>query len=148
MGSVLTTIYPWVKALHVMAVIAWMAGLFYLPRLFVYHMERGRQGVEPAQSFIIMEDKLLRIIMRPAMITTWIAGMLLVLTPGIVVWSMIWPWVKAGGILAMTGFHLWLERQPAAIAEGHGLSGRGYRMANELPTLFMIVIVLAVIVKF
>ncbi|MDO5703909.1 MAG: CopD family protein [Paracoccus sp. (in: a-proteobacteria)] len=148
MGSVLVTIYPWVKALHVMAVIAWMAGLFYLPRLFVYHVERGQQRREPAESFAIMENKLLRVIMRPAMVTAWVAGLMLVLTPGIVVWSMIWPWVKAGGVLAMTGFHLWLERQPAAITAGQGLSGRGYRMANELPTLFMVAIVLAVIVKF
>ncbi|MDO5612590.1 MAG: CopD family protein [Paracoccus sp. (in: a-proteobacteria)] len=148
MSSLLATIYPWVKSLHVMAVIAWMAGLFYLPRLFVYHIERGRQSGEPADSFVIMEDKLLRMIMRPAMVTAWLAGLTLVLTPGIVVWSMAWPWVKAAGLLGMTGFHLWLERQPAAIAAGRGLSGRGYRIANELPTLFMVAIVLAVIVKF
>lgn len=148
MSGLLALIYPWVKALHVMAVIAWMAGLFYLPRLFVYHVERGRQDVEPAASFAIMQSKLLRVIMRPAMVTAWLAGLMLVLTPGVVDWSMVWPWIKAAAVLAMTVFHVWLERQPGLIAAGGGLSGRGYRLANEVPTLLMIAIVLAVIVKF
>ena len=71
-------LYDWIKALHVIAVISWMAGLFYLPRLFVYHAERGQKGAEPAESFQIMEDKLLRLIMNPAMIATWLAGLALV----------------------------------------------------------------------
>ena len=140
--------YPWIKAFHVMAVISWMAGLFYLPRLFVYHAERGQDGAEPAQSFQIMEDKLLRLIMNPAMIATWIAGLVLVLTPGIVDWSQIWPWTKALGVLGMTWFHMWLAGQRKALARGQVLSGRRYRMMNELPTLFMVVIVLSVIVRF
>lgn len=148
MTDFLALAYPWIKALHVMAVISWMAGLFYLPRLFVYHAERGHTGQEPAKSFRIMEDKLLRMIMRPAMIVTWIAGLALVLTPGIVDWTMIWPWSKAAGVLAMTWFHLWLAGQRKALLRGQGLSGRRYRMMNELPTLFMVVIVLSVIVKF
>ena len=150
MTGFLALAYPWVKALHVMAVIAWMAGLFYLPRLFVYHAERGRvaEGQEPVQSFVIMEDKLLRLIMNPAMIVTWIAGLMLVMTPGIVDWSMVWPWTKAISVLAMTWFHMWLAGQRRALAAGRGLSGRRYRMMNELPTLLMVVIVLSVIVKF
>jgi putative membrane protein len=99
MTDFLSLAYPWVKSLHVMAVISWMAGLFYLPRLFVYHAERGQNGAEPAQSFQIMEEKLLRMIMNPAMIVTWLAGLALVLTPGIVVWSDLWPWSKAAGVL-------------------------------------------------
>ncbi len=87
----LFVIYPWVKAFHVMAVISWMAGLFYLPRLFVYHAERGADLAEPRSSFVIMEDKLLRVIMNPAMIATWISGLTMVMTPGIVDWSLIWP---------------------------------------------------------
>ena len=87
MTDFLSLAYPWVKSLHVMAVISWMAGLFYLPRLFVYHAERGQNGDEPVQSFLIMEEKLLRMIMNPAMVVTWLAGLALVLTPGIVVWS-------------------------------------------------------------
>ena len=148
MSDFLSLSYPWIKAFHVMAVISWMAGLFYLPRLFVYHAERGQNGGEPAQSFQIMEEKLLRVIMNPAMVVTWIAGLALVLTPGIVVWSDLWPWTKAAGVLAMTWFHMWLAGQRKALSRGQGLSGRRYRMMNELPTLFMVVIVLSVIVRF
>ena len=148
MSDFLSLAYPWVKSLHVMAVISWMAGLFYLPRLFVYHAERGQNGSEPAQSFAIMEEKLLRMIMNPAMIVTWLAGLALVLTPGVVVWSDLWPWSKAAGVLAMTWFHMWLAGQRKALARGRGLSGRRYRMMNELPTLFMVVIVLSVILRF
>ncbi|MCJ1899812.1 MULTISPECIES: CopD family protein [Paracoccus] len=148
MNDFLPLAYPWIKALHVMAVLSWMAGLFYLPRLFVYHAERGHIGQEPVQSFQIMEDKLLRMIMNPAMIVTWIAGLALVLTPGIVDWTMIWPWTKAAGVLGMTWFHMWLAGQRKALLLGQGLSGRRYRMMNEVPTLLMVVIVLSVIVKF
>ena len=114
MTDFLSLAYPWVKSLHVMAVISWMAGLFYLPRLFVYHAERGQNGGEPAQSFQIMEEKLLRMIMNPAMVVTWLAGLALVLTPGIVVWSDLWPWSKAAGVLGMTWFHMWLAGQRKA----------------------------------
>lgn len=148
MTDLLATAYPWIKALHVMAVISWMAGLFYLPRLFVYHAERGQIGTEPAASLVIMEDKLLRLIMNPAMIVSWIAGLMLVMTPGIVDFSTLWPWTKAAGVLAMTWFHMWLVGQRKALLAGRGLSGRRYRLMNELPTLFMVVIVLSVIVKF
>ena len=148
MTDFLSLAYPWVKSLHVMAVISWMAGLFYLPRLFVYHAERGQNGGEPAQSFQIMEEKLLRMIMNPAKVVTWLAGLALVLTPGIVVWSDLWPWSKAAGVLGMTWFHMWLAGQRKALARGQGLTGRRYRMMNELPTLFMVVIVLSVIVRF
>ena len=148
MTDFLSLAYPWVRSLHVMAVISWMAGLFYLPRLFVYHAERGQNGGEPAQSFQIMEEKLLRVIMNPAMVVTWLAGLALVLTPGVVVWSDLWPWSKAAGVIAMTWFHMWLASQRKALARGQGLSGRRYRMMNELPTLFMVVIVLSVIVRF
>ncbi len=148
MSDFLTSLYPWIKSLHVMAVLSWMAGLFYLPRLFVYHAERGQKGEEPAASFRIMEDKLLRMIMNPAMIVSWICGLALVFTPGIVDWSMVWPWTKAAAVLGMTWFHMWLAGQRRALAAGHGLSGRNYRMMNELPTLLMVVIVISVIVKF
>ena len=148
MTDFLSQAYPWVKSLHIMAVISWMAGLFYLPRLFVYHAERGQTGGEPAASFQIMEEKLLRMIMNPAMVVTWIAGLALVLTPGVVNWADLWPWTKAAGVLAMTWFHMWLAGQRKALAQGRGLDGRRYRMMNELPTLFMVVIVLSVILRF
>lgn len=148
MSDLLSASYLWVKALHLMAVLSWMAGLFYLPRLFVYHSERKDVGDEPSASFQIMEEKLLRLIMNPAMILSWICGLLLVMTPGIVDWSMLWPWTKAGAVILMTWFHMWLAGQRKALARGQGLSGRSYRLMNEVPTLLMIVIVLSVILKF
>ncbi|MEO1909405.1 MAG: protoporphyrinogen oxidase HemJ [Paracoccus sp. (in: a-proteobacteria)] len=144
----LFVIYPWVKAFHVMAVISWMAGLFYLPRLFVYHAERGADLAEPRSSFVIMEDKLLRVIMNPAMIATWISGLTMVMTPGIVDWSLIWPWVKAAGVVGMSAFHMWCAAERRRLTQGKAKSGRNYRMMNELPTLLMVAIVTAVIVKF
>lgn len=147
MGDLLGAIYPWVKAIHVMAVISWMAGIFYLPRLFVYHAERGA-GAEPAASFAIMEDKLLRLIMAPAMVVTWACGLILTATPGVVDWSAAWAWVKAAGVIGMTAFHFACAAERRALAEGRGRSGRTYRMMNEIPTLLMILIVAAVIVRF
>ena len=145
----LASVYPWTKAFHVMAVISWMAGLFYLPRLYVYHAERGRgAGVEPDDSFAVMEFKLLRVIMGPASIATWIAGLALVFTAGIVDWSMVWPWTKAAAVLAMTVFHHWLMIERKKLARGEGSTGQRYRLMNEVPTLLMVVIVLSVIVKF
>jgi protoporphyrinogen IX oxidase len=149
MGDFLATFYPWVKAFHVMSVIAWMAGLFYLPRLFVYHAEQVVQGAETDALFKTMEMKLIRMIMNPAMISTWCFGLALVFTPGIVDWSMVWPWTKAASVLAMTWFHHWLSLRRKDFAAGRNtLTGRRYRMMNEVPTLLMLVIVLSVIVKF
>ena len=147
MIDLLNAMYPWIKAIHVMAVISWMAGIFYLPRLFVYHAERGT-GAEPAASFIIMEDKLLRLIMAPAMVVSWLCGLALVATPGVVDWSAAWAWVKAACVLGMTLFHFACAAERRALAEGRGRSGRAYRLMNEIPTLLMILIVSAVIVRF
>ena len=148
MGDFLAGAYPWIKALHVIAVIAWMAGLFYLPRLFVYHVERGADAGTDAL-FQVMELRLLRAIMNPAMVATWVFGLCLVLTPGLVDWSAVWPWTKAASVLAMTWFHHWLALRRKDFAAGRNvLAGRRYRMMNEVPTLLMVVIVLSVIVKF
>ena len=144
----LASVYPWTKAFHVMAVISWMAGLFYLPRLFVYHAERGTSAGEPRESLQIMEYKLLRFIMGPDSIATWVAGLALVFTPGIVDWTMVWPWTKAAAVLAMTVFHHWLMIERKKLARGEGSTGQRYRLMNEVPTLLMVVIVLSVIVKF
>ena len=149
MSDILSAAYPWIKAVHVMAVVSWLAGLFYLPRLLVYHAERPQVGKEPVASFRIMEAKLLRLIMNPAMIATWVAGLALVVTPGVVDWSMVWPWTKAAAVLAMTWFHHWLATQRKIMATRPApFSGRTYRLMNELPTLLMVLIVLSVIVKF
>jgi protoporphyrinogen IX oxidase len=149
MDDLLFTAYPWIKALHVMAVIAWMAGLFYLPRLFVYHAEQVRSGHPAEALFGTMEQKLYRFIMTPSMIATWVFGLALVMTPGIVDWSMVWPWTKAASVLAMTWFHHWLGARRKDFAAGTNTrGGRRYRLMNEVPTLLMVVIVLSVIVKF
>jgi protoporphyrinogen IX oxidase len=145
----LASYYLWIKAFHVMAVIAWMAGLFYLPRLFVYHAERGASDAAQHLLLMTMEEKLLRVIMNPAMIATWILGLLLVLSPGIVDWGRIWPWSKLVGVVAMTLFHMWLSARRRDFAAGRNtLSGQRYRIMNELPTVLMVVIVLSVVVKF
>lgn len=149
MGDLLSDIYPWTKALHIMSVISWMAGLFYLPRLFVHHVENADQVNGLNDVFQMMEYKLLRVIMNPAMIATWIFGLALVFTPGIVDWSEIWPWTKALSVLGMTWFHHWLAKRRKDFAAGtNHLTGRNYRMMNEVPTVLMIVIVLSVVVKF
>lgn len=141
--------YPWTKALHVIAVTAWMAALFYLPRLYVYHVERvGTLGPAADDLFQTMERRLLKAIMNPAMIATWVLGLALVATPGVVDWSMVWPWTKAAAVLAMTWFHGWLAiRRKAFAARANTMDGRTYRIMNEVPTLLLVVIVLSVIVK-
>jgi len=141
--------YPWTKALHVISVIAWMAGLFYMPRLFVYHVEAVAAGSPTDALFQTMERRLLRVIMNPAMVATWVFGLALVFTPGIVSWDTIWPWTKLIGILGMTWFHHWLGYRRKDLAAGRNTrTGRQYRLMNEVPTLLMVVIVLSVIVKF
>lgn len=148
MTDILSTYYLWIKAIHIMSVIAWMAGLFYLPRLFVHHVERASENEEMDQTFQMMEQKLLKVIMNPAMISTWIFGLLLISIPGIVDWSQFWPWLKAICVLTMTWFHHWLgRRRKEFIAGTNTRTGRTYRMMNELPTVLMFIIVISVVVK-
>lgn len=151
----LAGVYPYVKAMHVMAIIAWMAGLFYLPRLFVYHVEGlNRRGVvagsEMDQLFQRQERLLLRAIMTPSMITAWVFGLLLVLSPQAGVYADApWVWAKGLSVLGMTWFHMWLAaRRKDFVAGTNRMSGRQYRIMNEVPTVLMVVIVLSVIVKF
>jgi len=86
--------------------------------------------------------------MNPAMIATWVSGLALVMTPGIVSWDMTWPWVKAACVIAMSAFHMWCARERRHLSAGMARAGRSYRMMNEVPTLLMVGIVTAVIVKF
>jgi putative membrane protein len=149
MTGLLQDFYPWTKSLHVISVIAWMAGLFYLPRLFVYHVERvSGMGADTEDLFRTMEVRLLRAIMNPAMIATWVFGLALVFTPGVVDWSALWPWTKAAAVLAMTWFHHWLGRRRKEFVAGtNSRTGRQYRIMNEVPTLLLIVIVVSVIAR-
>ncbi len=149
MGDFLAEIYPWTKSLHVISVIAWMAGLFYLPRLYVYHVEQVEAGSKTDAMFQDMERRLLKAIINPASIAVWIFGLALVFTPGTVSWAEIWPWTKAAAVLAMSWFHHWLGWRRKDFMNGtNRLTGRQYRIMNEVPTLLLILIVLSVIVKF
>ena len=144
----LSFLYPWTTAIHIIAVISWMAGIFYLPRLFVYHVEKTTDKPELAAVYCEMERKLFFVIMQPAMIATWVFGLALVLTPGIVDWTEGWPWVKAVMVIGMTAFHEFLRSCMKTFAEGRNTrSGRFFRMANEAPTIAMMIIVIMVVVR-
>lgn len=139
--------YAWIKVLHIAAVISWMAGMFYLPRLFVYHAERARPGSELDQTFQVMEAKLLRVIMNPAMIVTWVAGLVLI-GMGMFDWSAAWSWIKLAAVIGMTAAHGWLAVRRKEFAAGTNTrDGRVYRIANEVPTVLMLVVVIMVIVR-
>jgi len=147
MYEFLISYYPWIKALHIMAIIAWMAGLFYLPRLFVYHAEQAAVGSELDQTFQVMEEKLLRVIMNPAMIVAWIAGLVMI-GLGAFDWSAAWSWIKLVSVLLMTAAHGWMAVRRKEFARGENTrTGRTYRMFNEVPTVLMVLIVVAVIVR-
>jgi putative membrane protein len=147
MIGLLTALYPWIKSFHVISMIAWMAATFYLPRLFVYHCELDRGSAE-SERFKVMEYKLFKVIMNPAMIATWCFGLLLVATPGVVDWHAGWWHVKLAMVILMSGFHGASSKWRRDFMEDRNRkSQRFYRMANEVPTVLMIVIVIMVIVK-
>ena len=137
--------YGWIKALHVIAVIAWMAGMLYLPRLFVYHCE-AEKGSPQSETFKVMERRLLKGIINPAMILTWLAGLYLVWAGG---WYLA-PWFHAKFLLVliMSALHGFLARYVKDFAaDRNQRSQRFYRIINEVPTALMIGIVILVIVK-
>jgi putative membrane protein len=143
----LTAAYPWIKALHIVSVIAWMAGLLYLPRLFVYHAGVPA-GSDRAAMLAVMERRLLRGIMAPALAMTYGFGILLLATPGVVDWRQGWIWTKLALVVALTVFQLLLARWRKMFAAGEAPgSERSFRLVNELPTVAMIAIVLLVVVK-
>ena len=147
MTDALQPFYPWIKAAHAVAMVAWMAGLFYLPRLFVYHAERGTPGSELDATFQVMERRLLRAIINPAMIATLALGLLLALMGGLD-WGRGWTYVKLAAVLGLLGFHGWCAARRREFAEGRNTrTGRTYRIANEVPTVLLVVIVVMVIVK-
>jgi protoporphyrinogen IX oxidase len=146
--DLLAPYYLWIKAAHVIAVIAWMAGMFYLPRLFVYHAEGGPPGSALDGTFQVMERRLLKAIINPAMIATFLFGTLLALLGGLQLSTSAWGWVKLAAVLVLAGFHGWLSARRRDFAEGRNTrSGRTYRIANELPTLLVVVIVVMVVVR-
>ena len=137
--------YEWIKALHVIAVIAWMAGMLYLPRLFVYHCD-AEAGSKQSETFKVMERRLLKAIINPAMIVTWLAGLYLA-------WSGHWfaaPWLhgKLALVIAMSGVHGFFSRWVKDFAADRNTrSLKFYRIINEVPTVLMIGIVILVVVK-
>ena len=137
--------YLWIKWLHIVAVISWMAGLLYLPRLFVYHVETSSDEVK--REYQAAEVKLLRRIMNPAMIVTWISGILLIVAI-VDVSTEQWIWFKVVLVLGMTAFHgvcgKWRKQLLASECEK---SGKFFRLMNEVPTVLMIAIVGLVLFK-
>lgn len=147
MTDFLADFYPWTKALHIISVIAWMAGMLYLPRLFVYHTD-AEPGSVQSETFKIMERRLLRGIINPAMISSFFFGGLLLFTPGIVDWAEGWIWVKLGALFVMGWFHGKLSRWRKDFEQDNNQnSSKFYRYTNEIPTILMIVIVIMVAVK-
>jgi len=136
---------PWIKALHIIAVIGWMAGMLYLPRLFVYHCQ-AQTGSDQAQTFKIMERRLLRIIINPAMIIVWITGLWMA-------WKLFgfrggWLHLKIMVVVLLSAFHGFLAGSTRRFAEDRNkLSQKSWRILNEVPTLLMIIAVVAVVVK-
>ncbi|QFY61831.1 protoporphyrinogen oxidase HemJ [Rhizobium grahamii] len=139
------TLYLWIKALHVIAVISWMAGLFYMPRLFIYHTD-AEPGSVQSETFKVMEQRLLKVIMNPAMMISWILGLYLA-------WSVYdfqggWLHAKIGLVVLMTVVHVFFSRAVKAFARDENRhSARYWRFMNEAPTLLMIAIVILVVVK-
>jgi putative membrane protein len=145
--TALNDAYLWIKALHIISVMAWMAGMLYLPRLFVYHCD-VESGSAQAEIFKVMERRLLRAIINPAMFAAYLFGGLLVLTPGVVDWGEGWPWLKAALVVAMTAVYALLSRCRRDFANDENRHSRNfYRVVNEVPTVLLIVIIIVVVVK-
>ncbi len=145
--AALAWVYPWTKALHVISLIAWMAGMLYLPRLYVYHCDVARGSLE-SERFKVMERRLFKQIINPAMMGTWLFGIMLVLTPGVLGWSAGWWHVKLLCVLLLSGFHGALSKWRRDFLEDRNTRAqRFYRIANEVPTVLMVVIVVMVIVR-
>ncbi|WP_431283250.1 protoporphyrinogen oxidase HemJ [Humitalea sp. 24SJ18S-53] len=143
----LVPLYPWTKSLHLISVFAWMAGLFYLPRLYVYHMQEP-VGSATSETFKVMERRLLRAIMGPAMHAAWLFGLILVFTPGVVSWTAGWWHLKFTAVILMTAMHWYLAiTQKKFAADGRPGTERHWRAMNEVPTVLLIVIVVMVIAK-
>ena len=149
MHELLLTFHPWARTLHIISVISWMAGLLYLPRIMVYHVEKSVVGSEMDATFQIMEQRLFNLIMTPAMISTWVFGLILSTTPSVINWSLSWPWPKLLAVIMLTGFHHWINvRRKDFIRGENKLTGYHYRMLNEIPTVLMIIAVSAAVFKY
>jgi len=139
--------YLWLKAFHIIAVTAWMAGLLYLPRLMVYH-RRTAIGGESSEIFKVMERRLLKAIMLPAMALSWLLGLGLIWVTDAFSGPSLWLTVKLIAVVILTGFHFWLVRFVKAFAEDERpRDERFFRIINEIPTVLLIVIVMMAVIK-
>ncbi len=135
------------KALHLIAVISWMAGLLYLPRIFVYHSET-KDNKGQSETFKLMEQRLYFYIMNPAMILSWIFGVLLIHTQGIISLSLLWMKIKIGLVIILTAYHFYLLGILKDFQiDNNSKSSRFFRIINEVPTLLLIIIIFVVIFK-
>ena len=145
MEWVLAMTYLWLKAGHIIFVIFWMAGLFMLPRFFVYHQEAAPDAPENAQ-WLEREARLLRIILWPSLILTWLLGLTLAISTG--AFNQGWFQVKLGLVLVLSGYQLWLAGYHTALGRGERrLSGKGLRLLNEVPGIAAALIVIMVVLK-
>jgi len=145
MAGFLGEAYLWVKALHILAVIAWMAAFLYLPRLFVYHCQ-AEPGSKQSETFKVMERRLLRGIMNPSMIVAWAAG--LALMANIEAWSFGWFHAKLTFLVVLTAVHMMAARwRKDFAADANTHSERFYRIMNEVPAVLMVGIVIFAVVK-
>jgi putative membrane protein len=145
--SWLIPLYPWVKSAHVVSMVAWMAGLFYLPRLYVYHCDVAR-GSEESERFKVMERRLLKQITMPAMIATFLFGIVLAATPGVIDWAAGWWHLKLLCVLILAAFTGKLGAWRRDFLEDRNTrSAKFYRIANEVPTVLLLLVVVMVIVK-
>jgi len=139
--------YLWFKAFHVISVVAWMAGMLYLPRLYVYHAD-AEAGSGKSETFKTMERRLLRVIVYPSMILTFVFGGLMVSVPDMTDWNQGWPWIKFAMILLMLGVHFLFARwQRDFAADRNVRPAKFYRWWNEVPTILLIVIIIMAVVK-
>lgn len=138
--------YLWIKALHIIAVIAWMAGLFYLPRLFVYHVT-AEKGSDKSETFKVMERRLLKVIMNPAMIASWLLALLMLWLNPVLLESG-WMHGKLTAVILLSGFHGVLAKNVRVFAADQNTKSEKYfRIINEVPTVLLFVIVILAVVK-
>ncbi|MGI9372678.1 MAG: protoporphyrinogen oxidase HemJ [Hyphomicrobiales bacterium] len=147
MVDFLASYYLWLKAFHIISVISWMAGLLYLPRLFVYHTQ-VETGSGQSQTFKIMERRLLKAIMTPAMLATWVFGLALLASGGVSLEGGIWIHIKLLLVIILSAFHMYLAKCVKRFAVDENTKDtKFYRIINEVPTIIMIVVVILVVVK-
>ena len=140
-------VYLTYKALHLIAVISWMAGLLYLPRIFVYHAET-KENKGQSETFKLMEKRLYFYIMNPAMILSWVFGILLIHSQGIISLRFLWMKIKLGLVIILTGYHFYLLAVLKDFQiDNNTKSSKFFRIINEVPTILLIIIIFVVIFK-